>query len=89
MSLRRAERALRHGRFRLLAATDDLLAFERGEGASRLAVILNFSEEPMTTPRPEGFEGSAILFSTLSGSGARATNPVALRPNEGLILKKP
>lgn len=89
LSLRRAEPALRHGRFRLLEATDDLLAFERGEGTSRLAVILNFSDEPVTTRRPDEFGGAAILFSTCSGSGARASDPVSLRPNEGLILKKP
>ena len=87
LSLRREEEALRTGRYRQLHASGAVLAFERGEGAGRLGVVLNLTGAPAEAFLPDGYEGAAVLLSTLADSPRTVDARLKLRPDEGLIVR--
>jgi oligo-1,6-glucosidase/alpha-glucosidase len=81
LRLRRAEPALSVGNYLPVANSNNLLAFTRHSGGSRLLVALNLGDEPV--PLPEAASGGECLLSTLPVEG----QPEALRGNEGLIVR--
>ena len=90
LALRRAHPALATGHIRLLEGHDDVLAYERQEGAERIVVALNLGgrEQPVALP-----VGNLLLSTSHSGPSEldtgfrRRDGRTLLRPDEGLILK--
>jgi alpha-glucosidase len=83
LALRRAEPALSVGEWAPIAATGDLLAYERRTAGRRLAIALNFGRRDQLATLPAG----RIALSThLDREGERVTGPLRLRPNEGVIV---
>ncbi len=81
LALRRARPALAAGDFTLVAGAGDLLAYERRDGADRLAVALNLGGG--TVALPAVMAGWRPILSTLPVPAV----PGLLRPDEGLILE--
>jgi alpha-glucosidase len=81
---RRRHRALSIGAFRLLAAADKMLVYERTAGGERIVVALNFGAEPQALPAE--LMGASVLVSTFLDRGGALTEP-ALRGDEGVILR--
>jgi oligo-1,6-glucosidase/alpha-glucosidase len=81
LRLRRTVPALSVGNYLPVASSDNLLAFTRHAGASRVLVALNLGAEPV--PLPAQASGGERLLSTLPGAAE------ALRGNEGVIVRLP
>jgi alpha-glucosidase len=88
INLRRARPALRHGRYRPIAAAGDLLLFARELGSERLLVALNLGAEPVVVSFASGRLAGRLLLST---AGERAGEPLAgsldLRGDEGAVVE--
>jgi alpha-glucosidase len=83
LALRRAERALSVGEWAPIAATGDVLAYERRAADRRVAVALNMgSRESVATLSP----GRIALSTHLDRAGERVSDQLRLRPNEGVIV---
>ena len=78
LRLRRGSEALSVGSLALVAAEDDVLAFERRAGDERLLIALNLGQQARAMPG----RGDRLL-STLPTPG----DDIALRPDEGVILQ--
>ena len=85
LALRRAHPALALGEVTVLAREGDVLAYERRHGDDRLLVALNVGHEAASVALPAG--DWAPLLSTLAGLPAPASGALALRPDEGIILR--
>ena len=83
LGLRRESPALSLGRFTLLEGRDDVLAYERSYGSSRLLVVLNLGQQPRSVTLPPGTRVGRVVESTLALRPFDGT----LRPDEGLILE--
>jgi alpha-glucosidase len=82
-ALRRSRNALVTGSKRLLEAPDDVIAYERVEGAERLLVALNLGHEP----RELALAAGTLLLSThLDREGERVAARLTLRGDEGVII---
>jgi alpha-glucosidase len=81
LQLRRAEPALSIGSIHLAQGSENILAYQRNHGTSRMQVILNLSGTERRLP--EGVETGALLLSTLGSPPPEGW----LRPDEGLILR--
>jgi alpha-glucosidase len=86
--LRRNNDVLLNGDLRLLAATDHVLAYERGLGRQRVMVALNMTGQPQSlkvrNPAQE------ILLSTYLDDGRSLdAEEIHLRADEGLIVLAP
>ena len=77
LALRRDEPALNRGDYARLHVDEAVFAYLRSDGASRLAVALNFSGVPQPLP----VEGRPILSTEGSARPSKT-----LRPHEGVIL---
>ncbi|MDP3495837.1 MAG: alpha-amylase family glycosyl hydrolase [Hyphomonadaceae bacterium] len=84
IALRRREPALSLGDYKALAATDQVLAYERRFGARRLGVALNLSGEPAAIA---GMTGRVLLSTHATDVGAALTGRLDLAPNEGLLFE--
>ena len=85
LALRRAHPALALGEVTVLAREGDVLAYERRHGDDRLLVALNLGHEAAAAALPAG--DWAPLLSTLAGPPAPTRGALALRPDEGVILR--
>ena len=81
LQLRRTEPALSVGDYIPVASGDNLLAYERRSGDTRVLVALNLGADPVAMPGQA--PGGARLLSTLPGAADH------LRGNEGVILRLP
>ena len=81
IALRRTERALSEGSFRMLEATNDLLIFERTAGNDRLVVCLNFSGE-----KKHAMVAGLILLSSASGRAGTMVSELCLDADEAAIV---
>ena len=88
LDLRRAQPALPEGRYQGVTAKGDLLAYQRGDGADRLLVVLNFGPDPsvLMLPNEELRKGWIALSTHLDRDGETTNGSVHLRPNEGVII---
>jgi alpha-glucosidase len=86
IELRRQHPALSVGRYTPLAASGDVLAYERQHGTERLVVVLNFGRQEHRLPLPPGSHGRVLLSTFLDRSGERIGPEFSLRPDEGLIV---
>jgi len=84
IALRRRESALKEGLWAPIAATGDLLAYERSVPGRRLVVALNMGPGEVTFRSP--IDGGRVLLSTISGDTPGVGHEVRLRPNEGVII---
>ena len=90
IALRRGEPALQVGRFDPLECTGDLLAYvrEARKGESSFLVALNLGAQPQCLPLPEGHpEGTIALGTHLDRANEPVGRELALRPNEGVIVR--
>ncbi len=86
LALRRSEPALAVGDFVPVAATDNVLAYERRHGSRRLLVALSFSDGLQEMDIPAGKR--RVLLTTDRGDAPSAsTGPIRLRAHEGIIME--
>src|SRR5205814_5855057 len=83
LHLRRERPALVVGSKRLLDAPDNVIAYERSDGNSRLAVALNLGHEPRELV---SLDGSIVLSTHLDREGDRLDGVLRLRGDEGVIV---
>ena len=84
IALRRDEPALLIGDYKTLAATDQVLAYERRFGARRLGIALNLTGDPALLPR---VSGRVMLSTHASKVGASLDGVLNLAPNEGVLFE--
>ena len=85
IALRRATPALERGSFAWLEGDQDVLAWERREGSSRVLVALNFGEAPAEARLPEARVTGGLHTGHGSPLPARSGS-IALPPCEGVVL---
>ena len=85
LRLRRANDVLSAGEFRLVAASDDVLAYERRLGGRLMLIALNMTDRAQILRAERS--GCEVLLSTyLDSSGLPDEGEIPLRANEGLVL---
>ncbi|HYC38078.1 MAG TPA: alpha-amylase family glycosyl hydrolase [Usitatibacter sp.] len=89
IALRRGEPALEVGRFEPVEATGDVLAYARHarEGESAFLVALNLGSTPHTLHCALAIGGTVALSTHMDRWGQRITDGVALRPDEGVVIR--
>jgi alpha-glucosidase len=88
IDLRRGEPALEVGTFELLQAKDDIVVYVRRGGENAFLTVLNFRAKPQTIEISETAAAARILLSThLDRAGEYASGRVALRGEEGLLMR--
>ena len=85
--LRRDNDVLLVGNLRLLAATDNVLAYERRLGGVRVVVALNMTAQALSL-RVENPDYETLLSTYLDEPGA-LKEEIRLRADEGLVLRAP
>jgi alpha-glucosidase len=89
IGLRRGEPALEVGRFGMITAQRDLLAYERRgrHGERSFLIVLNLTARARTFRCPVEYSAGRIVISTHRASDGRATNvEIAVGANEGFII---
>ncbi|MCM8626712.1 alpha-amylase family glycosyl hydrolase [Accumulibacter sp.] len=89
-ALRRSEPALGVGAYRSIdAVADDVYAYLRSDGESRLLVVLNFAGGTRRLTLPRGLGDSRILLSTTCRLPEEAVvvDRLQLGPDEGIVLR--
>ena len=84
--LRRESEALSIGDWRLLAATEHVLAYERRLGGERVMIALNMTGEAQTV-RVAARTCEILLSTCLDETGAVRGEEIHLRADEGLVLR--
>jgi len=85
IALRRREPALVRGKQVPLRSRNDVLAFKRTAAADEILIALNTKHEPRRFDVQR--EGTLLLSTYLDREGARTSNAILLRPDEGMIIK--
>ena len=76
------------GRFATVQAAEDLFAFERNDGDTRLLVVLNFAQEQRQVTLPADADHALALLSTcLDRDDEYVQARLELRAAEGVVLK--
>jgi alpha-glucosidase len=86
LKLRRKRPALALGNYERVPTVGDCLAFIRRSEKERLLVALNFAKEPLALKLPGEFVNGRVLLSTMMERGGNASDEIALRPMEGVVL---
>jgi len=86
IALRRAHSALSLGSYARVACTEQLLAYERRGPDGTLMVALNLGHTPQTLERA-GLAGEVLLSTHLDREGERIDGRIALRTDEGAIVR--
>ena len=84
--LRRESEALSIGDWRLLSATEHVLAYERGLGGERVTIALNMTGDTQTV-RVAARTCEILLSTCLDETGAVHGEEIRLRADEGLVLR--
>jgi alpha-glucosidase len=88
LALRRSRPALSRGSFDLLEAGENVLTYMRTDGAEKLLVAINFSDQPADYALSSDMaEARLLLSSLLDGSGRPVKDTLRLRPHEGVIVE--
>jgi alpha-glucosidase len=83
IDLRRRHPVLVAGAIHSVSAQNNVLRFERIQGAERIVVMLNFDSQPLRVP----VESGIILASTcLDREGSAVSKQIELRAAEGLVI---
>jgi alpha-glucosidase len=86
LKLRRKRPALALGGYERVPAAEECLAFIRRHDREQLLVALNFAQAPSALELPAEFANGRVLFSAMMDRGGEASNELALRPLEGVVL---
>ena len=89
LALRRAHDALTGGRFALVNADGDVLAYAREGEGKQMLIALNLGSRPQPLILPDWSLELEILISTLDGETIMADGRLLLRADEGVILGRP
>jgi len=84
-ALRRSEPALVAGDHIPVAATDEVLAYERRDGARGLLIVLNLCDRPQRLTIPG--EKTLRLSTVPDRIGERMSGRISLRGNEGIVAE--
>jgi alpha-glucosidase len=90
LALRRGEPALEIGRFDLVSARGDVLAYTRRarRGEEEFLVVLNLGAESHTFEPPEELSrGMVALSSHLEWEGRRTEGEIVLGPDQGVVIR--
>jgi alpha-glucosidase len=88
LALRRVHPALAIGDYRPMAATGDLLLFQRALGRERFVVALNLGAEPVELDFAKGEVSGRLVLSTHGDrDGESVVDALALRDNEGAVIE--
>jgi alpha-glucosidase len=88
IALRREHSALSVGRFAAVQAAENVFAFERNDGDTRLLVVLNFAQEQRQVTLPTDADHAMALLSTcLDRDDEYVQAKLKLRTAEGVVLK--
>ncbi len=85
--LRRESEALSIGDWRLLAATEHVLAYERRLAGERVMIALNMTGDAQTV-RVADRTCEILLSTCLDETGAIRGEEIHLRADEGLVLRE-
>jgi alpha-glucosidase len=85
LALRRAEDALSVGRYVPVPADGDLLAYGREAGDRGFLVALNLGSRPARLPAPP--DARVVLSTHLDREDERVRGSLALRPDEGVVVR--
>jgi alpha-glucosidase len=85
IGLRRATPALERGRFQWLDSDEDVLAWERREGPSRVVVALNLGDAPASAALPDA-RVTGGLHTTPGSALPQRSGPLTLDPCAGVVL---
>ena len=86
LHLRRQEPALQLGDWRLLAADEAVLAYERRWEDRRCTVLLNLTPEPRTVALGPEADGTVAVSTRPGRAGEKVAGGVGLRGDEGLVI---
>jgi alpha-glucosidase len=86
LAIRRAHPALSIGNVTLLDTEDEVLAYERRQGAERLIVALNLAGRSRHLALPDWKSDFQPLLSTVAGAPLAGDGSLLLRADEGVIL---
>ena len=87
LQLRRHHPALAVGDYRPMAATGDLLLYQRVLGEERFLIALNLGSEPVEADFPPGeLQGQVAVSTRGDRAGEPVRDAVALREDEGLVI---
>jgi alpha-glucosidase len=81
IALRKKHRALALGDMKIIASTDQVLAFERRRGSDHITCVFNLSKSEATVPFDKA--GEALLT---VGSATRGSGSLQLGPRSALIV---
>ena len=85
LAQRRARPSLALGEVKLVAATGDVVAYERTFGEERTLVALNLGTTPQVVPLPDWAHDTRLLCSTVGG-GQVVAGVLHLQANEGAVI---
>ncbi len=86
IALRRTEPALSLGSYEPLGLDPECLAYARRYDGRRIAVVLNFSEEPRRVALPDDARHGHVLLSSREGSPPDSGRIVTVQPAEAQVL---
>jgi alpha-glucosidase len=86
IALRRFEPALVMGDYVPVAATHDILAFERRQGGRRVLVALNLGQSPQRLNWTRGAK-ELLLSTNLERSRVLADEEISLQASEGAVIR--
>ncbi|MFZ2491969.1 MAG: alpha-amylase family glycosyl hydrolase [Thermoanaerobaculia bacterium] len=88
LALRRAETALHRGTYAPLAVQDDVIAYTRKDGGALFVIVLNFSRGEVSYALPSyEMRGTIVLSTHLDREGEAVARSIALRGDEGVIVR--
>ena len=87
IALRRRSAALTLGSYARIAASEQLLVYERASGAERLVVALNLSHAAQQLERAD-LQGSVVVSTHLDREGERVAGALSVRGDEGVIVRR-
>ncbi len=88
--LRRQTPALHRGEYRSVdGGNENCYVFQRSLDNHSYVIALNFSNQPQQVRVPANVDGNVVLSTYLDLEGPCSLTPLQLRPNEGLIIRRP
>lgn len=88
LTLRSAEKALSIGDYLPVVVTENVIAYHRVHGTTKLLILLNLSDNTCTyTPEHTPLEGKVILGTNSNATDREIKDTIELQPNEGLIIR--
>ena len=87
LALRHEEEVLRRGSYARVLLMDGVFGYERRLDDRRIAVFLNFTNEPCELRLPQAWQSARVVLSTKGSRKEAVEQNLMLAPDEGVILK--